>query len=79
MDILSLRLILSEFKKFFMAKKNRSDRSKIKAPVKQEEIKQPADPEEPLDVPEEGSDVIAEEDPYENAPAYETPPPGEGP
>lgn len=62
-----------------MAKKKRSDRFKIQTPVKQEEIKQPGDPEEPLDVPEESSDIIAEEDPYENAPAYETPPPGEGP
>ena len=62
-----------------MAKKKRSDKSKIQKPLKQEEVKQPADPEEPLVVPEEGSDVIAEEDPYENAPAYEAPPSGEGP
>lgn len=62
-----------------MAKKKIPDKSKIKNPQKEIEIKHPADPEEPLNIPEEDPDIISDEDPFENPPPNEIPPPGEGP
>lgn len=47
-------------------------------PKKEPEIIPPADPEEPLQVPEVDPEIIPDEDPYENPP-YEIPEPGEGP
>lgn len=46
-------------------------------PEKHPDITQPPDPEEPF-VSEEESEIIPDEDPFENA-ADEAPPPGEGP
>lgn len=43
------------------------------------EIIPPADPEEPLNIPEEDPDIVPEEDPFETPPPYEIPGPGEGP
>lgn len=62
-----------------MTKEKISDKSKIKKPQKEIEIKHPADPEEPLDIPDDDPDSIPEDDPYENSPAFEKPTSGEGP
>ena len=62
-----------------MAKKKIPGEVKVKKPNKEETIKKPADPEDSLNVPEEDPDIIPEDDPYENPPAYEKSSPGEGP
>lgn len=51
----------------------------IPAPKIIPEITPPADPEEPLKIPEEDPDTIPDEDPFETPPPYEIPGPGEGP
>ena len=49
----------------------------VKPPEKTVEVPEPIDPEEPL-LPDEGPDVIPDEEPFETPP-YEVPPPAEGP
>lgn len=51
----------------------------IPGPGKHPEIKPPADPEEPLVIPEEDPEIIPDEDPFETPLPYEIPEPGEGP
>ena len=48
--------------------------------MKGEDLKQPAHPEEPLNIPEEDSNAIpGDDDPFEKTPTYEKPSPGERP
>jgi hypothetical protein len=51
----------------------------IPRPVKQPEILPPADPGEPLILPEEDPEILPDEDPFETPPPFEVPEPGEGP
>ena len=61
-----------------MAKKEQPGKPfEIPLPEKNPEINLPADPEEPI-IPEENPDIIPDENPFET-PAYEIPPPAEGP
>ena len=62
-----------------MIKKKYSDKPEIKKPKEKPEVKPSPDPEEPLDIRDDDPDVIPDEDPFENSPAYEKPAPGEGP
>ena len=62
-----------------MEKKKNSGKPKIQMPTKPKEVKPPPDAEEPLNISDDNPDIIPEEDPYENAPTYESPAPGEGP
>ena len=58
-------------------KKQPGNPSEVPSPEKHPEIK-PADPEEPLNIPEEDPDIVPDEEPFE-PPPYEVPPPGERP
>lgn len=62
-----------------MTKKKIANKAQIKKQVEKIEWEKPIDPEEPLSIPDNNPDIIPEEDPYENPPAYEKPIPGEGP